>query len=258
MHAMRMRARLLIAATVLLVAVWLIAGGWRFDRDPMWRTFFVAVALPIVVLIGTIALMLWSHRATFPAVFDVRDGAFVAPPAHLQVAAQASAGIALPLFILSSSLRDLVEGEDSLFTGIAILLIVLVSLSLLLWVPWVLTSFRDRPRVELGPDGLGLFDVNTTYVVPWQAIAVGPTPRVSRWTPNRIRLSRPDLVRRGGVARLWRKSETPPVPQLVAVNPVFLADAVNHYLLHPEHRAAIGTPAEYERLRQALLAAYDR
>ncbi|MGN9909668.1 hypothetical protein ACTMTJ_19155 [Phytohabitans sp. LJ34] len=255
---MRTRARLLIAATVLVAVSWLVAGGWRFDRGGTVRTFVVGVALPIVVLFGTIAVMLWTRRATFPAVFDVRDGAFVAPPAHLQVAAQTSAGIALPLFLLGSQLRDFTDGEDSVLTGLAVLIVVLVTFLLLLSVPWVLASFLDLSRVELRPDGLGLFDVNSGYVVPWEAVAVGPTPRVSRWTPNRIRLSRPGLVRRRGVARLWRKVESAPVPQLVAVNPVFLADAVNHYLLHPEHRAAIGTPAEYERLRQALFAAYDR
>ncbi len=36
------------------------------------------------------------------------------------------------------------------------------------------------------------------------------------------------------------------------VAPPFLAAAIGHYVRHPEHRAAIGTPEEHDRLRRAL------
>ncbi|MCG5439409.1 hypothetical protein [Micromonospora foliorum] len=32
----------------------------------------------------------------------------------------------------------------------------------------------------------------------------------------------------------------------------FLAAVIGHYVAHPEHRAAIGSQTEYERLRAAL------
>jgi hypothetical protein len=40
-------------------------------------------------------------------------------------------------------------------------------------------------------------------------------------------------------ARWWRTD-------IIAA--AFLAAAIQHYVDHPEHRAAIGTPAEYRRL----------
>ncbi|MDG4821699.1 hypothetical protein O7635_07510 [Asanoa sp. WMMD1127] len=42
--------------------------------------------------------------------------------------------------------------------------------------------------------------------------------------------------------------------KLLDIHPWFLADAIRHYAAHPEHRAAIGTPAEHDRLRRHLLA----
>jgi hypothetical protein len=43
--------------------------------------------------------------------------------------------------------------------------------------------------------------------------------------------------------------------QLLSIDNVaawFIADAIRHYATHPEHRAAIGTEAEYGRLLDAI------
>ena len=55
--------------------------------------------------------------------------------------------------------------------------------------------------------------------------------------------------------RLVRRHGIPPEPGGVADDNIdvgFLAAVIGHYVAHPEHRAAIGSQAEYERLRAAL------
>ncbi|MFD0746042.1 hypothetical protein ACFQ1L_32505 [Phytohabitans flavus] len=250
---MVVRARLLIAATAVLGGVWLLGGGWRFDRSLAWWSFTVSVLMPFVVAIGLLALGWWAmRRSAFSAAFDVRDGAFVAPPAALQVAALTSGALALLTSAAGSTLRDLTEGNSDDVVFAIVTLVVLVPVVVLVAL-MVLASFRDRARIELRPDGVGLFERLGTHVVPWEAIAVGPYPHVRPgWAVNRIGLARSDLVRRRGAARLRPKARDVSLPQMVATHPAFIAAAINHYLFYPQYRTAIGTPQEYERLCRAL------
>ncbi|MFC0532100.1 hypothetical protein [Phytohabitans kaempferiae] len=252
---MVVRARLLIAATVVLGGAWLLGGGWRFDRSPAWWSFVLNLLLPFAVIFGLGALGWWSmRRSAFSAALDVRDGVFVAPPAALQVAAHMSWLLAMLVSVAGSPLRDLTSGNSDDFVFAIVALVVLVPVVVLVAL-MVLSSLRDRPRIELRPDGVGLFGRFGTHVVPWDAIAVGPYPHVSSsigWSVNWIGLARPDLVRRRGAARVRPGARSVALPQVVATHPAFVAAVINHYLFYPQYRAAIGTPQEYERLCRAL------
>ncbi|MFU8871749.1 hypothetical protein [Micromonospora sp. SL4-19] len=100
--------------------------------------------------------------------------------------------------------------------------------------------------VRLQPEGVRVRAVWGTLTVPWEALPVGQTHRpADQPTTLRLACARPDLVRRRGrVAK-----ETLPTDNIDAQ---FLADAIRYYVLHPEHRAAIGTEVEHRRLHDAL------
>jgi hypothetical protein len=57
--------------------------------------------------------------------------------------------------------------------------------------------------------------------------------------------ARPELVRRRGVVPGRRLG-------IDGVHAWFIADVIRHYVDHPQHRAAIGEQAEYQRLWQAV------
>ena len=81
--------------------------------------------------------------------------------------------------------------------------------------------------------------------------------RAPRWnSTNSIGIGRPELVRSSGLTKRQPRSVWLPL-HLTDVRQTFALDAINHYLLHPELRATIGTPQEYDRL-QRTLAAYPR
>jgi hypothetical protein len=61
----------------------------------------------------------------------------------------------------------------------------------------------------------------------------------------------PVLVRREGLFANRRRMRTD------TVDPRFLCAAIRHYAVHPEHRSAIGTRAEYERRMPELMGALD-
>lgn len=71
----------------------------------------------------------------------------------------------------------------------------------------------------------------------------------------RLPAGRPDLIRR--VGRGLRPGVFVAVRE-VTVAPALLAVAIQHYATHPQHQAAIGTTAEYARLRHALTPAAER
>lgn len=253
---MVVRARLLIAATVVLGGAWLLGGGWRFDRSPVWWSFVLNLLLPFTVIFGLAGLTWWAmRRSAFSAALDVRDGAFVAPPAALQLAALTSGLLAISMSTAGSSLRDFTSGNSDDLVFAIVTLVVLAPVVVLVAL-MVLSLFRGRVRIELRPDGVGLFGPFGTHAVPWDVIAVGPYPHASSsigWSVSWIGLTRPDLVRRRGAARLRPRARKVSLPQMVATHPAFVAAVINHYLFHPQYRAAIGTPQEYERLRRALV-----
>ncbi|GAA4708172.1 hypothetical protein Prum_079960 [Phytohabitans rumicis] len=241
---------MLVAATVLLAVAWLAGSAWQ--TSPTGTSLVLGLLLPLVVLGGlTTVYVVQLTRSRRPATLEVRAGAFVAPPAYLRVAVHASVFLAIGAMVAGQALRDLAD-----VPAISVPLLALASLQILLYVPSVRAVFGDQPRVELRPEGLKLFNVLGTRAMPWEAIAVGPYPRQRRQDVNEMAIGRPELVHRSGLER-WLGQRKVMLPPLVATDPMFLAAAVNHYLFHAEHRAAIGTPAEYARLYGVLTGRPD-
>ncbi|MCW3820673.1 hypothetical protein ONA91_40235 [Micromonospora sp. DR5-3] len=100
--------------------------------------------------------------------------------------------------------------------------------------------------VQLRQDGVHVRYVLGFLIVPWEAMPAGHTHRPADQPPTlRLGYARPELVQRRGRA----PAGTLPTDSIDAQ---FLADAIRHYALHPEHRAAIGTEREHQRLHEAL------
>jgi hypothetical protein len=110
----------------------------------------------------------------------------------------------------------------------------------------VLTAGRSGD-VQLRRAGLVVTRPFGALVVPWEALALGhPLPVAPKASRLPLTYARPGLVRGRGLTfdRRWIY-----VPHIHAG---FLADAIRNYVNHPQHRAAIGTQAEHDRLRHAL------
>jgi len=123
------------------------------------------------------------------------------------------------------------------------------------------TYFAVRPAwrgnvLDLTPTGIVYRTPFTDRVVPWDALEPGePTRRPVRSGLLQLAVTRPELVTQAGPSlgesgkrRLW-------LPMDFNVHPWFLTDAIRYYVGHPDSRAAIGTEAEHDRLRDALMPA---
>ncbi|SBT51539.1 hypothetical protein [Micromonospora auratinigra] len=132
-------------------------------------------------------------------------------------------------------------------------LVLLAALAALVCVMSVLVSWSRVPFVAVTPEGLSIGAPRPQAVVPWVTLDQQAPARPPNGidTVLRLTVTRPELTRRAG---WWaRKPFFVPVREL-EVAPALLVDAIRYYVAHPEHRAAIGTPEEYARLRQALTA----
>ncbi|MGC4896604.1 hypothetical protein [Micromonospora sp. DT31] len=80
-------------------------------------------------------------------------------------------------------------------------------------------------------------------MIPWEARPQVEAPSNDMRLTMRLPLTvaNPTLMRRRGLVG------RPALPA-DGVEPRFLASVIDHYLAHPDHRAAIGTPDEYRRL----------
>ncbi|WCN80162.1 hypothetical protein [Micromonospora sp. LH3U1] len=102
----------------------------------------------------------------------------------------------------------------------------------------------NRPRLTLAPNGITKQGLTRRTFLRWDRLLPGGPPP-PRGTAN-VTLQRHPATPGG-----------PPVPSLLPtvslhVDPAFLADTIRHYVEHPEHRSAIGTRHELDRLREAL------
>ncbi|MEU9739566.1 hypothetical protein AB0E12_10300 [Micromonospora chersina] len=106
----------------------------------------------------------------------------------------------------------------------------------------VVEAWRGH-EVQLRPDGIRHRWVLGSLTVPWEALPTAHVaPRADRPTRLRMTFAEPLLVRRRGLPWSWNAVRTD------SVDARFLAAAIRHYVGHPEHRAAIGSQAEYRRL----------
>ncbi|MET8906615.1 hypothetical protein [Micromonospora sp. NPDC004551] len=126
----------------------------------------------------------------------------------------------------------------------------LVTAYVVLGVAIATGHWRRMPFVALTPAGVTCGAPRPVAVVPWEALgAEAPVGPGAAGRYLRLPVTRPELIRR--VGRGLRPGVFVPVRELT-VAPALLAAAIQHYATHPRHRAAIGTTAEYARLRHAL------
>jgi len=249
-------ARLLVATVVILSALWLVGGGWRVHRTwPFRVNLAVAIIVPALVVFGLQAVNVWAltrpKRPTLRVHADASGRAFVAPTVYLPIGAQAASQIALTVALAGSVLRLLEEVKYPDVHVFATVMFTMLGLVMATTLVLVVALFRPTYPIELRPQGLRVASLHGGHDVPWEAVSAGPKPPRSVWAASRIRIGRPDLVRSSGLAKRHPRRVWLP-HNLAAVHPVFLVDAVNYYLQHPERRATIGAPGEHERLHWAL------
>lgn len=216
-----------------------IAGAAAVSLSPsVGRRLFPALAL----VVGTLLILgLASWLQPRPAAFAVQpDVPAFGTPVRAGPVYQALCVLLAAAGLVCALVRSVRLGTsgalDFLFPAVSVLATALI----------VTEAWRGL-GVQLRPDGVCAQYVLGSLTVPWEALPLGHTNRPADQPPTlRLVCARPELVRRRG--RATRKTTLP----TDNIDAQFLADAIRHYVLHPEHRAAIGTGAEYRRLLHAL------
>ncbi|OKI84558.1 hypothetical protein [Micromonospora sp. CB01531] len=233
LFAVTVRHRRLILSLSLVLAVGLAWGRRLSD----WLDLILLIATILTAVLGALAL-----RRSRPAALLVKPEvrAFATAPSASQIL------IAVTLTFLTSHLlgtRYLGEVFGGLFMVLPFLLLVAVGVQ-------VASGWRGI-SIELRPEGVCQRDVTGSLMVPWEALAPGRPfqPAVGAATLA-LTYAQPDLVRRRGILPLGRRRL-----RIDNVHPWFIADAIRYYVDHPQHRAAIGEPSEYQRLWHALMSA---
>ena len=222
--------RRLLLGTAVLALVWGVA---IVVLDPANGFLDAVVHLGPTVLGLCLYLGLIGWRPAGPAAFLVarRRSAFVAP-----VNRRRTAELAALILLLAGQAALWIDrlgepGANGL--DVALSTTFLLAVAALLAHCWL-----APPTLELRPEGVRVPRGLQPLTVRWESLRPG-TP----WAP-RVRTQRLDLV---GRARTYH------VPiDVLDIHPWFLADAIRYYVAHPEHRAAIGRPAEHERLCRRL------
>ncbi|MFI2650651.1 hypothetical protein [Micromonospora fulviviridis] len=148
----------------------------------------------------------------------------------------------------SSSVGALIRSTRA---GIVSTLDVVFAVSWLVLVALLLVEAWQGHGVQLRPHGIRQSWVLGSLTVPWEALpAAQVPPRADRPSRLRMAFAKPLLVRRRGIP--WSRNAL----RTDNVDAGFLAAAIRHYVCHPEHRAAIGSQAEYRRLLAELADGY--
>ncbi|MGW5667809.1 hypothetical protein [Micromonospora sp. NPDC003776] len=222
--ALRRQRTTMLAALAVGLAAGLLSRWATAVHSPLSLLGLIA---PLIVIVVAVRELL--HRpGTAELQVDERRQAFLAPP---------RTGLAFTP-VLAGWLAYVAVGESTLLPLAVLLAAVLLLLVVVYW--------RRVPLVALTPEGITT-GAPRGVVVPWDALdpsAVVPAGGGSL----RLPVVRPDLVRGG---RRGRDRISLPTREL-AVAPALLAAAIAYYTAHPEHRAGIGTAAEYGRFRREL------
>ncbi|MFF0470648.1 hypothetical protein ACFYPX_24835 [Micromonospora zamorensis] len=236
-----------VAAFVLRVCVelWLKPVTWRID--PGGVAFLVWVAFQV-----TCFLVPWVGHALLtrgvrqrPATWEVTagTGSFVASTSPRWISPPT---ILFGWLAGGFVLTERVPGEDrvrladlpgNVALSIAIPVVVLAGTAAVL--------LLNRPRLTLDRNGITKQSVTRRTFLRWDRLLPGGPPAPTRNAAT-ITIQRQPATPGG-----------PPVPSPLPtgplhVDPAFLAETIRHYVEHPEHRAAIGTQQELDRLRAAL------
>ncbi|GHJ47702.1 hypothetical protein Cs7R123_50440 [Catellatospora sp. TT07R-123] len=202
------------------IVLGLVAEPWRQSGG-----IAAYLLIPLAVLAAwSLAVWRWPWR---PTGFQVLAGSFTATQRWPNGGMFTVGGyLAAPhLAALSSS--------SSMADAVGTLADIPVMSVFMLIIPFL------QPRLVLTPAGLecpGLGFIRTSWDGITSAEFVKTGPRAARGV--RLTLVGPN-----------RRERAETIPRGFAVDYMFLTAAIRHYLDHPEHRAAIGTAAESQRLK---------
>lgn len=112
-------------------------------------------------------------------------------------------------------------------------------------------AWRDT-SVQLRPDGVWQRGITGWLVVPWDAVPTVPAlPPAPTARTVLLKYGRPELVPLHGLHVHRQRLRTDDI------DPRFVCAAIRYYLDHPQHRPAIGTQAEYDRVVPHILNSLD-
>ncbi|MFG3604500.1 hypothetical protein [Micromonospora chersina] len=197
--------------------------------------------LPLVVLALVLLVLALVSLQNRPAYFVVQPQvpAFGTPVSAWKVCLAVC-------FLLPASaevgalIRSSKQGNSSTLDSV-------LDISWLLLVVLLLAEAWRGYGVQLRPHGVRQSWILGSLTVPWEALPVAQmTLPAERAAALWLAYGEPQLVRRRGIP--WRRHAL----RTDNVDPRFLAAAIHHYVGHPDHRAAIGSQAEYQRLLAEL------
>ncbi|MFG1677194.1 hypothetical protein [Micromonospora sp. NPDC049282] len=196
-----------------------------------------ALFLPLLLLTLTALLLAIISLGSRPAVLVVlpQTPAFAPPVPAWRVL--------LTLGLLGQSSATVGAYLRSTETGIATTFDAVVGVLWLGVIALLVAAAWRGHDLWLSPDGVRTIGLLGSRTVPWDAGPDVEAPRDVDRPPLRLPLTvaKPALVRRRGLVG----RATVPVD---SVDARFLAAVVSHYVAHPQHRAAVGTPDEHRRL----------
>jgi hypothetical protein len=238
------RAAATVAAVTTLAAVLvdkLVLVPLTWHIEPAALRLAVAFLAYVLACASPALVYLWLGRRLLkgPAAFErsAEGTAFVVPdspvwPGSVACTLMLLAGIAVPYERVPDTERLRVPVDPAF--GIPFLAIGAVLAAAALAVVWL-----PAPSLRLTPSGIAVRRVLRSRDVRWEDLVPGgPHPPVRRT----MRL----LYQTGG----GQHHINVPVSRL-RVDAAFLATVVRHYVERPEHRTAIGTQEELERLESA-------
>ncbi|HCU52157.1 MAG TPA: hypothetical protein DGG94_20565 [Micromonosporaceae bacterium] len=242
------RSRLLIVVGLVLFAfgTWMqivtdnLRTPWAMLFNGAWLVFLLAViALNLVMALRTLGAA--SKR---PARFAVAGRRFVAP-GLLSTGFMAM----MLLVLLSNTIADTVnEWRDPTGQIWVIFLTAMTAVMVPIVVLYLLVAWRGI-RLELSPAGITWQTPIFRRLIPWSALAPGGPPRPHPEAKKlELAVVQPGLVTQKGLAVGAGTKDRPTIPMQLNIHPWFLADAIRWYAEHPEHRDAIGTQQEHDRL----------
>lgn len=219
-----------------------LAAAAAYLTAHIWTPTLTDRALPTLAAASVVLFVvgLGALAGTRPPAFDVRPHvpAFTTLPSAADLFA-ALGQMGMTTAFTGVLLRDLAQGKPGISPWLTPLFPALMVLS-------VIVNWRGK-GIELRPDGLRDREALGTLVVPWQALPVVPLPVPGdRRNTLRVDYAQPELIRRSGLVTSRKRLNT------YNIDPRMAAQVIRYYTTHPEHRSAIGTHVEYQRLLTEL------
>jgi hypothetical protein len=244
----RRRAAATLAAVVALTAGMvnkLVLQPLYLHIEPVILGFAVGILTLVLVAAGPALGYLWLNRPLRrrPATFEQSPAGSVFVVPQLSV----FRGMMAILIMLSASTMfptERVPNADQVrLSTLPGFVPVLVPLSAVMALGALALVWLPGPSLMLTPAGVTLRQPLAGRSIPWAALFPGGPQPATRWT----------------MPLIYRHLDGRPARfdlQLFSfdIDHVFLATVIRHYAEHPQHRDAVGTQPERERLESAYAA----